>query len=448
MPSPQSAGPPAADVPLDALVDWERGLISGRIFADPGIYGEEVERLFPRSWLFLAHESGLRRAGDFVTTFMGADPVLVVRQADGSVAAMLNACRHRGMGVCRADAGNARTFTCPFHGWSYDAGGRLVNVPLEDRAYHSELDRSAWGLVAVPRVETYKGLVFANFDVDAPPLLTELGDRAWYLDAVLDRREGGTEVLGGVHKIRMHGNWKLVAEQFAGDNYHAVFAHASAPAAWAEGDVPPLRFITTMAAEGRQFSARQGHGTAGFFLSKRALTGALRAMTADHRLVADYYDATDDEVADRLGAERSRGPSGTAGLVFPSFTYLAATFGSSSIGVVHPRGPDHFEFWRWCLVDAAAPADVKAAMARCFHTWPIGLADPDDGESWSGIQTSLAGPMVRRQLFNYQMGLGHDGPDPTYPGTVTPQPVGEGPQRSFYRRWLEFMTSEGWPHLD
>ena len=86
-------------------------------------------------------------------------------------------------------------------------------------------------------------------------------------------------------------------------------------------------------------------------------------------------------------------------------------------------------------------------MARCFHVWPLGLADADDGENWSGIQTSLAGPMVRRQLFNYQMGLGHDGPDAVYPGTITPQPVGEGPQRAFYRRWLEFMTSEGWPHL-
>lgn len=102
-------------------------------------------------------------------------------------------------------------------------------------------------------------------------------------------------------------------------------------------------------------------------------------------------------------------------------------FGGSSIGVCHPKGPDHFEFWRWILVDTAAPAEVKAAMSRCFHVWPLGMADPDDGESWSGIQTSMAGPV--------------------YPGTVTPQPVGEGPQRAFYRRWLEFMTSDAWPHI-
>jgi 3-phenylpropionate/trans-cinnamate dioxygenase alpha subunit len=441
-----TSGPRA---PLDQLVDWEHGLISGHVFADPEIHEREAERLFPRTWLYLAHESQLRRSGDFVSTFMGADPVLVVRQQDGSIAAMLNACRHRGMAVCRSDCGNARVFTCPFHGWSYDSGGRLVNVPLHDTAYHGELDTSAWGLVPVSRVQIYKGLVFATFDDDAPPLEDYLGEMAWYLDCLLDRREGGTEVIGGVHKIRMHGNWKLVAEQFTGDNYHASFAHASAPTAWTDPDgAPPQRFITSMTAAGRQFAARGGHGTAGFFLSRRALTGGLRAMGRDQQVVADYYESTDDEVTNRLGAERSRGPSSTAGCVFPNFTYLAAIFGSSSIGACHPKGPDHFEFWRWCLVDAAAPADVKAAMARCFHVWPLGLADADDGENWSGIQTSMAGPMVRRQLFNYQMGLGHAGADPVYPGSITPQPVGEGPQRAFYRRWLEFMTSEDWPPLD
>lgn len=430
---------------LAKLVDWERGLVAGELFVDPELYQAETEQLFLRTWLFVAHESQLRRSGDFVTTFLGTDPVLAVRQSDGSVKVLLNACRHRGMAVCRADSGNARAFSCPFHGWTYDGAGKLLNVPLHDSAYHGELDRAAWGLIEVRRVESYKGLVFATFCDDAPPLLDYLGDMAWYLDSLVDRREGGTEVIGGVHKIRMHGNWKLISEQFAGDNYHAIFTHASANSAWSQGEISPQRFAATMTARGRQFTSRQGHGVAGFFLSSKALTGPLREMTADHRLVADYYDATDAEVASRLGAERSKGPSGTAGLVFPTFTYLGGVFGASSIGVVHPKGVDHFEFWRWCLVDAAAPPAVKAAMARCFHVWPLGLADSDDGESWSGIQTQMAGPMVRRQLYNYQMGLGHEGADPVYPGVITGQPVGEANQRAFYRRWLEFLTSQAWP---
>ena len=120
----------------------------------------------------------------------------------------------------------------------------------------------------------------------------------------------------------------------------------------------------------------------------------------------------------------------------------------SSIGVCHPRGVDHFEFWRWGLVDTAAPAEVKAAMSRCLHVWPFALADADDGENWSGVQTALRGPMVRRMMLNYRMGLGHEGPDDVYPGVVTDQPIGEGPQRAFYRRWLEYMTSDDWPVAD
>lgn len=435
------------DTSLADLVDWRAGRISGRVFADEDIYAREGERLFLRSWLYLAHESQLRATGDFVTTYVGADPVVVVRQADGSIRAMLNACRHRGMKVCRVDAGHANRFTCPFHGWSYDPAGTLVHVPLADSAYHGELDTSAWGLVAMPRVASYKGLVFGCFDPDVAPLLEYLGEMAWYLDCLLDRREGGTEVLGGVHKIRMRGNWKLVAEQFAGDNYHASFAHLSAPAAWADADAPPPRFAASMRAEGRQFSCREGHGTAGFFLGSRALTAALRTMSDDHRIVADYYDATDAEVAHRLGAERARGPSSTAGCVFPNLVYLAAVFGNSTLGVVHPKGPDRFELWRWGVVDVAAPPEVKAAMRRCLQVWPLGLADADDGESWSGIQEAMAGPMVRRQSYNYQMGLGHAGPDDVYPGVITAQPLGDEPQRAFYRRWLEFMTSDEWPRL-
>src|SRR6266446_6823809 len=169
---------------LEQMVDWERGLITGRIFVDDDIYKQEAEKLFLRAWMFLAHEDHLRNYGDFTTTYIGADPLLVVRQRDGSIKALLNACRHRGMNLCRADGGNAKSFGC--------------SAP------------------------------------DAPSLVDYLGEMAWYLDSLVDRREGGTEIIGGVHKMRIRGNWKLAAEQFAGDNYHAIMTHASLASAWAD----------------------------------------------------------------------------------------------------------------------------------------------------------------------------------------------------------------------
>ena len=428
---------------MSDLVDWEHGLISGRIFADDDIYELELERLFMRSWLFLAHETQIPKFGDFLSTYMGADPILVVRQRDGSIKGLLNACRHRGMGICRADVGNAKTFVCPFHGWTYDASGELRTVPNLDSGYRNELDRSEWGLATVPRIETYKGLIFGCFDPDAVSLTDYLGDMAWYLDCLLDRREGGTEIVGGAHKIRINGNWKLAAEQFAGDNYHAVMTHASVPSMWAADGKPALGFSEVMAQAGLHHSSALGHGVAGFLTSARSpLSSGTQAVSQDQQLVIDYFRSTQEEMANRLGRQRADAPAHGAALVFPNFSYLAMVMGSSSIGVMHPKGPDQFEFWRWGIVDRAAPPEVKAAMVRCLHVWPMGLADADDGENWGGIQATLKGPVGRSQKFNYQMGIGREESHPDFPGRTTPTRIGETPQRRFYRRWLELMSRD------
>ena len=159
---------------VDELVSLERGEVDRRIYTDPAIFELEMQRIFARSWLFLCHESQIPEPGDFFQSVMGRDNVLVVRQRDGSIKAMLNTCA-RGNAVCRAEEGNAKNFLCTYHGWSYGIDGRLNGVPGFKTFYDGQLDKSRHGLAQVAQVASYKGFVFGTHDASAPPLEEFLG---------------------------------------------------------------------------------------------------------------------------------------------------------------------------------------------------------------------------------------------------------------------------------
>jgi ethylbenzene dioxygenase alpha subunit len=204
------------------MVDLKRGVLDRRIFWDQEIFELELERIFARVWNFVAHESQVPRPGDFLTTYIGQDAVIVSRGDDGNVHVMLNSCTHRGNRVCFADEGSTRQFICNYHGWSFGRDGRMLGVPEEQEYRKCEsFDKSKLGLHQA-RVATYKGLVFANFDAEAPSLDEYLGDYRWYLDILLDNDEAGTEFIGGTIASELRANWKFAAENFVGDAYHAA----------------------------------------------------------------------------------------------------------------------------------------------------------------------------------------------------------------------------------
>ena len=152
-----------------AIIDPTTGEVDRRIFSDQAVYNEEMEKIFGRAWLMIGHESLVPQVNDFFHTYMGEDPVILTRDGQGRLHALLNMCRHRGNRVVRCDDGNATRFLCTYHGWTYANDGSLQHVPGTSEAYYDKLDRSKLGLVEA-RVDTYAGIVFATWAADAPSL--------------------------------------------------------------------------------------------------------------------------------------------------------------------------------------------------------------------------------------------------------------------------------------
>ena len=411
---------------VKGLVNADRGLVNRRIFIDEDIYQQELENIFAKCWLFLCHESQVPNPGDFLTTYMGEDPVLVWRDSKGEVNAFLNQCRHRGNRLCRADLGNASSFTCAYHGWAYGNDGKLMAVPNLNDAYFGELETNRWGLMPVAQLDNYKGLYFATFDPSAPPLLDYLGSMTWYLDAFFDRREGGIEVMGGAHKSIVPCNWKFPAENFSGDAYHVGWTHASA--------------IRTGFSVGAASKSTSGGG-----MVSPGNGHCILAVSPDDDPdppvpeIQAYEEAIRPEVVRRLGPRYGM-VNPIVGTVFPNFSFIRST--SRTFRVWHPRGPDSIEIWAWGYVDKDAPPEVKEkvrlAVIQGFS--PSGTFEQDDMDNWQECTTTCRGVVSRRLDLNVQMGLGHDRFNESLDATVSDHRVSESNHRSFYRRWDELMS--------
>lgn len=437
---------------IDELVDVDNeGTVAREIFVDDELFEQELEHIFGRAWLFVGHIGLVPNPNDYFQSRMGTDPVILTRDKAGDIHVLLNTCTHRGMKLCRSDQGNTRTFTCPYHGWSFSTDGRLVSrpgglygVPGFEKHYHSELDKQKWGLIPVPRVEIYKGTVWASWDIDAPSLLDYLGDMRLYLDYALDYRDGrpdGAEVIGGVQKWRVKANWKMIPENFIGDLYHDV-SHRSVDAV----GIGP-------SGKGRRdkFGNRvtlcfpqHGHGVIGqlpFYEEYEGVSGTW----GDSPEAREYHEHVHRSRVQRFG-DRMR-VAMSVGTIFPSMSFHGRQ--PRTIAWVHPLSATETEMWRIFLVDRDAPDTVKDEARRYYmrYSGPGGMTESDDMENWSYATRASTGWRSRQLHFNYQMGLGHARPVPGLAHAVENGEYNEENARAFYRRWSQFMNASSWKEI-
>jgi phenylpropionate dioxygenase-like ring-hydroxylating dioxygenase large terminal subunit len=434
---------------LDDLVstDGERTVLA-RIMSDPEIYELELEQIFGRTWLFVAHESEVPEAGSFVTRSMGRDSVIVTRDTDDEVHVVLNACSHRGTQVCNVDRGRADMFRCPYHGWVFDGAGQLLGALAEREAYPNGLDKDALGLRRA-RVDRYLGLVFATWDHDGPSLEEHLGELRFYMAALFGGSDGGMEVVGPPQRWIVPANWKLAADNFSVDSYHTLTTHRSIVDI---GLSPALEEVTMNNIEAVT-DPRTGHG----ILMSRMPMGtlprdeALAGLAMLVGLPADAGAQLERNLSpDQLRTAFEHFPG--VGNFFPNlgwvkgllFTEVGGTMEPAmTIRVFHPRAPDATEIWSWAMVHAGAPDDLKDSVrrtvARAFGT--AGLVEQDDGEIWSRIQRAVSGTQGRRARLRY---ASHREPDPAWstPGIAYIGFPTDDQQWSFYLRWRELMGSE------
>jgi nitrite reductase/ring-hydroxylating ferredoxin subunit len=424
---------------LQSLVDVESGFVSREIFDAPDLYRREQEQIFGRCWLYLGHESQAPAPGDYFTTYMGEAPVVVTRDGEGQIHAFLNSCRHRGRRVCQTDSGHTSSFRCPYHGWTYNSAGQLTGVPHYAAGYDSRLDRDAWGLHAVARLENYKGLLWATWDPAAPSFADYLGDYRFYLDLLVDRSEDGLELIGGVQRWTIAANWKFFVENNTPDLYHVPFTHASNIA---DGGLTRPYGRNELA-----YTICTGKG--------HSLGGQIGGLSGGDELPTEYYDYL-KQVRERLAEQRGPSvaqvvPTGV-GVIFPNFCFLDSQR-IRTFRLAQPRGPHCMELHSWVVVDKALPEHLKRDIRRQYVmiNGPGGVFEQDDVDNWTHCDESTRWPVGRHLPFNYQLGAGHDQPasevlGPGLPGTVA-MGYTESALRGFYQRWLAVMTATTWQAL-
>jgi phenylpropionate dioxygenase-like ring-hydroxylating dioxygenase large terminal subunit len=411
------------------------------LYLDPEVFDLEMEKIFGRTWVYVGHDSLVPQIGDYITTRIGSQPVVLSRHDDGQIHVIYNSCGHRGAIVCNEDKGNARLFRCCYHGWTFKTNGDLDAVAMP-RGYGKQFDLSdpSLGMGRLPRVAVYRGFVFASLSPEGPSLEEYLGHAKDSIDELVDRApEGEIDLSAGVHKYMFRGNWKLQLENVV-DMYHVPFSHES-----------------TVTRGGRQFGRRAGEnsasaisdrGNAAMRWEQRSAWGSRSNGHSynGHQPIAEQLP--DDPVFKsylasleaRHGPERTREilrPKRHNTAFYPNMTLQAL---NQHVRLIIPVAVDRTEVHVYPIKLKGAPDEMNRGFVRHLNIThsAASLIQTDDLECFRRCQTGLNAR--GSQWVWFARGVETDKEDER--GDYVNNGTVEIQQRAQYAAWLRLMSAE------
>ena len=367
-----------------ALVeDHENGIFRTKrsIFTDEDLFELEMKHIFEGNWVYLAHDSQIPNVGDYFTTYIGRQPIIISRDKQGELNALINACSHRGAMLCRRKTDNRTTFTCPFHGWTFNNTGKLLKVKdPRDAGYPEQFNTDgSHDLTKVARFESYRGFLFGSINPDVLPLEAHLGESTKIIDMIVDQSPDGLEVLRGASTYTYDGNWKLQAENGA-DGYHVSATH------WNYAATTARRTTGESANETKNMDA------GGWAKQK----GGYYSFDHGHLLLwTEWLDPSNrplfdrrDELVEKYGEAKADWMINISRnlCLYPN-VYLMDQFGSQ-IRHFRPISVDKTEVTIYCIAPKGESDEARASRIRQYEDFfnASGMATPDDLEEFRSCQ--------------------------------------------------------------
>ncbi|APX22238.1 MAG: (2Fe-2S)-binding protein [Rhodobacteraceae bacterium] len=208
---------PAAELRANVATPFEAArAMPISVYTSETFLALEQEHVFAKSWLCAGRADALKAPGDYLTMEIAGEPIIVLRDRQGTLRAMSNVCRHR-MSILLEGRGTVRTIICPYHAWTYNLDGSLRGAPAME--LNESFCKEASGLPAIRCVD-WKGWIMVTLDPDLPEpgeTLREMDDLVGYLPM-----QDYVEVFREEH--RWNTNWKILAENFM-ESYHLPMCH-------------------------------------------------------------------------------------------------------------------------------------------------------------------------------------------------------------------------------